>query len=95
MPIKKLKMVEANITLSRSVSSRPLLQFLEALLLGKAAQAPWFIGKHFKSLHYEEGGVPAWISFSMFVVNIERYSLFAYLNGADYYTKLQSIVFAY
>ena len=30
------------ITLSRSVSSRPLLVFLEALLLGKAAQTPMF-----------------------------------------------------
>ena len=38
-------------TPSRSVSSRPLLLFLEDLLLRKAVQTPMLTEKHSESLH--------------------------------------------
>ena len=47
-------MVDAFTTPSKSVSSRPLLQFLEALLLRKATQTPMLTRKHSESLLLEE-----------------------------------------
>ena len=43
-------MADSCATLSRSVSSRPSRQFLNALLLRKAEQAPMLTGKHLESL---------------------------------------------
>ena len=43
-------MADLYATPSRSISSKPLLQFLEALLLWKAAQTPLLIGKHSETL---------------------------------------------
>ena len=48
---KKSTMANLFTTLSRSTTSRPLLQFLEALLLRKAAQTPMLTGKHSESFH--------------------------------------------
>ena len=84
-------------TPSRRYSSRPLLQFLEALLLRKAAQTPMLTGKTL--------WIPSvwrrhsWrISFWSSVVDMTRcrdeqvFVLFTYINGADSYTELQLIV---
>ena len=55
LPARGLKstMTDLYATPQRSISSRPLLLFLEALLLSKAAQTLFFL---------EKGGVPGWIS---------------------------------
>ena len=42
-------------TLSRPVSSRPLLQFLDALLLSKAGQTPMFTGNTLNPFALENG----------------------------------------
>ena len=54
------------VTLSRRVSSKPLLLFLEALLLGKAAPVLMLYGKYSESLHLEIGVALRWISFCEF-----------------------------
>ena len=44
-------MADSYATPSRIVSFRSIQLFLEALLLGKAAQSPTFYGKYSESLH--------------------------------------------
>ena len=45
-----------------NVFSRPLLQFLEALLLGNAAQTPCLLETSLNPFPREKGGTPVWIS---------------------------------
>ena len=69
---KKSATVDSFATSSRNVYSRPSLLFLEALLLGKAAQTPIFSRKSSSSLSLEKGVAPGWISFCKFQNNSVR-----------------------
>ena len=59
---KKSTMADSNATLLRSISSRLLQLFLEALLLGTAAQKLSLLNTQ-NSFTIEKGVVPGWISF--------------------------------
>ena len=86
-------MADSDASLSRSVSSRTLLLFLEAFLLRPDIQTPMLTGKYSESFR-------SWVDFSTYKFCCRHKSLkdakllFAYLKGADSY-KLQIIVFAF
>ena len=69
-------LTDAFATLSRSISSRHSLQFLEALQLRKAVQTPIrSLENTLNPFTHEKGVAPGWVSLLLsFVVDIDRYT---------------------
>ena len=78
-------MADSFVTPSSITSSKPLLLFLEALLLGKAAQTLLLTGKYSKPFLLAKGSLLGEFPSVSFVVDMARCrdAFFAYLNGAD------------
>ena len=77
---RKKNMDDLFAILSRSISSRPLRPFQEALLLRKAAQTPMLTGKHSESLRSRERS-HSWmdffaVSFALDINDIVMHSLY-------------------
>ena len=74
LPVTRMKptMADSYATPSRSVSSRPRLQFLEALLLGNAAQTPTLLEKLSESHLLRKEALLAGLPSVSFAVDMAR-----------------------
>ncbi len=92
--MKKSTTADSFTTHLRSVSSGSPRHFLEVSLLKGAGQTPMLIGKTLLSFLRKDA--PGWISYcKLSCRSRDAKLLFAFHNGADSYTTLQLILFAF